>query len=179
MNGKLILVSGLSGSGKTTLIGGALQALPELVYIKTYTTRPMRASEESSHEYVFVDEAQYSQRRQAAIEWDHTEYAGFKYGADAGAVKAAIGTGKTVICSVAPDLSVIEEMAKLYIAEPITFWIKVPKELAKQRVYGDDIRDSRSEDIAISTNFDQVFEPVGNLEKDIALFVDLLRSLMK
>ena len=177
MTRKLILISGLSGSGKTTLIGGAQQKLPEIMYIQTYTTRPMRDGEEGSHEYEFVDDQRYDELRNAASDWDHTEYAGYKYGADAGAVKAALAADRPVICSVAPDLEVIDDMAKLYGVEPVTVWIKVPKEVARQRIYNDDIRDSRSEDFAISTNFDYVFEPMGNVDEDVDSFVKLLQSL--
>lgn len=160
------------------MIAGALKKLPELTYLQTYTTRPMREGEEDSHEYVFVDDGKYDERRKAAKEWDHTEYSGYKYGADAGAAKAQLAAGRTVICAVAPDLSVIEAMAELYGIEPITIWIKVPKDVAKQRVYNDDIRDSRNEDFAISTNFDYIFEPIGSISEDIETFAQLLKTVL-
>lgn len=73
MSGKLILVSGLSGAGKTTLVAGALEQMPELTYLRTVTTRPMRSGEETSHEYTFVTQQEYEARRRASKEWDHTE----------------------------------------------------------------------------------------------------------
>jgi guanylate kinase len=179
MQSKLILVSGLSGAGKTTLIAGALKAMPDLEYIRTYTTRPMRPGEENSHEYIFVSQAEYDNLRAGLENWDHTEYAGFSYGADAAVIKTLLAEGKNVICSVAPDLEVIDDMAKLYGPEPVTIWIRVPKEVAKSRIYNDDIRDSRNEDVVISTNFDYVLEPVGEIDTDVTRFVGLIRDLMK
>lgn len=179
MTGKLILVSGLSGAGKTTLIAHALRQIPGLAYLKTYTTRPIRSGEEHSHEYVFVSEHQYDELRRKAVEWDHTVYSGFYYGADAADIKVALAEGKQLICSVAPDLSVTQEMANLYETQPVTIWIEVPQDVAKQRIHNDNIRESRIEHVAMSAKFDHIFEPIGNIEVDTASFVELLRTILE
>ena len=57
--GKLIFVSGLTGAGKTTLVGKALKAIDNLEVLLTYTTRPKRAGEGGSYEYIFVDDEAY------------------------------------------------------------------------------------------------------------------------
>lgn len=168
---RLILISGLSGAGKTTLIFNALQQIPDLTYLRTFTTRPIRSGEEDSHEYVFVSERQYNELRGKAVEWDHTVYSGFSYGADAKATKVALAHGEQLLCSVAPDLSIIQSMAALYEIEPVTIWIEVPQDVVEQRI--------RNEHVTISTNFDYIFKPVGKIEVDTASFVELLCDITK
>lgn len=67
-------------------------------------------------------------------------------------------------------------MAKLYAADPITIWIKTPRDVAKQRIYTDDIRDARNEDFALGASFDHIFEPKGVKEEDVAAFTALLKD---
>jgi guanylate kinase len=82
--GKVILVAGLHGAGKSTLIRAALEKLPELSNIKTYTTREPRQSEREhgSQEYIFVNQAEYD-RLKKKPGWDHSERRGTCYGSDA------------------------------------------------------------------------------------------------
>jgi guanylate kinase len=179
MSGKLILVSGVAGAGKTTLISYALRVLPGLLYLKTYTTRPMRAGEEKTHEYIFVTDDQYAQLRAASSHWDHTEYASHFYGADTRQVKDELTKGRNVICSVAPDITVIREMAALYEVNPITIWIDTPADIAKLRTRHDTLRKSREDNHQVSRYFDYIYKPSNSLLKDRTTFVDLLRAVTR
>lgn len=82
MPGSLIFVSGISGAGKSTLIRFVLENSTNFIYLKTLTTRPQRQGEEDSLEYEFVTNSDYDEARSHSELWDHTEYKGFKYGAD-------------------------------------------------------------------------------------------------
>lgn len=179
MKGSLLFVSGLSGAGKTTLIDYALRNIPALEYLKTVTTRPQRAGEESSHEYVFVGDAEYERCKLASQHWDHTEYNGYKYGADVEDVRHKLEKGIDIICSVAPDRQVIADMTKLYDERPITVWIDTSREVARARISDDVVRRSRDEDESIKREFDSIFTPAGDLGSDYSNFADLIRALLR
>jgi guanylate kinase len=174
----LIFVSGLSGAGKTTMVGAALQAVPGLSYLQTVTTRPMRAGEDASFEYKFVDDAEYETLRAASEKWDHTEYNGFKYGADVEAVNRSLHEKADFICCVAPDLLVIQAMKEIYGVTPLTIWIDTPAGTAKQRTAEDEIRAARQEDARLKHRFNRIFPTTGHLEEDTANFVRLIRHVL-
>lgn len=111
-----------------------------------------------------------------SVNWDHTEYAGHKYGANIDEVKSLLSAGNKVICSVTPDLEVIKNMTKLYGIKPITIWIDTPYEVARARVNNDKTRSQRIENENIKGEFTYVFKPCGDLEKDKADFTKLLKQ---
>lgn len=178
MAGKLIFVSGLSGAGKTTLVSAALTALPQLTYLRTYTTRPMRPGEEQSHEYHFVTDKQYNALRVASTHWDHTAYNGYSYGADSANIQKLLARGKHIICAVAPDLAVVNEMAAMYGAKPLTIWINTPTDVALQRTADDELRAAREEDATAAEHFTIIFQPTGKVEADIRAFAELLKPVI-
>ena len=59
MRGRLIVVSGPSGAGKSTLIKASLEAVPELAYSVSATTRPPRPGEVDGEHYHFVSDAEF------------------------------------------------------------------------------------------------------------------------
>lgn len=178
MLGKLIFVSGLSGSGKTTLITHALEQLPDIKYLKTYTTRPKRVTEANSIEYIFVSDAEYDTLRAASRSWDHTDYAGYKYGANVDQAKTDLASGKSIICSVVPDMKEIGHMSALYEQNPILIWIDTPQDIARERLSEDATRKARNEDESIKQYFNVLFDPTGDVEKDTSRFTQSLKSLL-
>jgi guanylate kinase len=78
--GKLIVVSGPSGAGKSTLIRQALEAVPELAYSVSATTRAPREGEVDGCDYVFLARAQFERWIEEGrfLEW--AEYSGNLYG---------------------------------------------------------------------------------------------------
>ncbi len=178
MKGKLILVTGLSGSGKTTLVQGALQALPELVYLRTYTTRPMRPGETASHEYEFVNPAEYDRLRDESASWDHTEYHGYSYGADVAGIFRKLQDGQDIICSVAPSPAIIAQVTGLYGTMTITVLIDTSRQIAQRRTATDAKRAARTRDESLDDiRFDHIFAPQGTLETDVKDFTELIRNI--
>lgn len=176
MPGSLIFVSGISGAGKSTLIRYAVQHSTNLIYLKTLTTRPPRENEDSE-EYSFVANNKYEKARAESQEWDHTEYNGYKYGADVGFIKQRLAQGVDVICSVAPDLPVIQVMTKLYGTKPKLVWIDTPRRIAQERVAEDAKRSQRQEDDSVKQHFDHIFTPSGNLQTDRVSFLELIEAI--
>jgi len=61
MRGNLIIISSPSGGGKGTLIKEVLEALPEVGYSVSLTTRPPRFGEEEGRHYHFVTKRQFEE----------------------------------------------------------------------------------------------------------------------
>ncbi|HVX91467.1 MAG TPA: hypothetical protein VHC20_07720 [Candidatus Paceibacterota bacterium] len=77
--GKLILIIGPTGSGKSVLIDYVHKELPEIRYLKTYTTRTRRTALENAH-YEFIDDAEFDRMIADAefIEW--AQFGSARYG---------------------------------------------------------------------------------------------------
>jgi guanylate kinase len=61
MNGNLIIISSPSGGGKGTIIKEVLEALPDVGYSVSFTTRPPRFGEEEGRHYHFVTKRQFEE----------------------------------------------------------------------------------------------------------------------
>jgi guanylate kinase len=178
MPGIMLAVSGLSGAGKSTLVAALLQSRPDLSYLRTITTRQMRAGEEHSHEYEFVSLEEYNRRKQGSARWDETQYQDNYYGADAGKSIEQLAKGTNVICSIAPSQAILEQMEQVYQTKLVTIWVDTPSQVAQQRIKDDAQRRARQEDSALKSNFDHIFKPTGNLEADKDAFISLVADIL-
>ena len=178
MSGKLIFVSGLTGAGKTTLVGKALANVNDLEVLLTYVTRPPRAGEEESYEYVFVSDEEYELAKSKSTNWDETVFNSIKYGSDAEAYIRDLKSGTNVIVAVTPSLDDISSMTKIYGLKPVTVWIDTPREICEARVKGDTKRASRIEDETVKEYFNILFTPSNNLIEDSTSFIKLIESII-
>ena len=97
MRGRLIVVSGPSGAGKSTLIKSSLQAVPELAYSVSATTREPRPGEVDGIDYIFLSRPEFERWIQECrfLEW--AEYSGNLYGTPERKVEEFLDEGKSVI----------------------------------------------------------------------------------
>ncbi len=97
MRGRLIVVSGPSGAGKSTLIKASLQAVPELAYSVSATTREPRPGEVDGIDYIFLSRPEFERWIQEGhfLEW--AEYSGNLYGTPERKVEEFLDEGKSVI----------------------------------------------------------------------------------
>ena len=97
MRGRLIVVSGPSGAGKSTLINASLQAVPELAYSVSATTRKPRPGEVDGIDYIFLSRQEFERWIQEGrfLEW--AEYSGNLYGTPERKVEEFLDEGKSVI----------------------------------------------------------------------------------
>jgi len=96
----LIVVSGPSGAGKSTLIRQALDAVPELAYSVSATTRDPRPGEVNGQDYIFLDRETFERwiREDRFLEW--AEYSGNLYGTPEGRVEEFLDSGLSVILEI-------------------------------------------------------------------------------
>jgi len=100
VRGKLIVVSGPSGAGKSTLIRASLEAVPELAYSVSATTRAPRPGEQDGRDYVFLSRGEFERwiGEGRFLEW--AEYSGNLYGTPEQKVDELLDRGKSVILEI-------------------------------------------------------------------------------
>ncbi len=100
MRGRLIVFSGPSGAGKSTLIHEALEAVPELAYSVSATTRAARPGEVEGEHYVFLSREEFERwiREGKFLEW--AEYSGNLYGTLEQKVEELLDAGRSVILEI-------------------------------------------------------------------------------
>lgn len=98
--GRLIVVSGPSGAGKSTLIREALEAVPELAYSVSATTRRPREGEVDGRDYVFLSREEFEEwiQEERFLEW--AEYSGNFYGTPEQRVDELLQSGRSVILEI-------------------------------------------------------------------------------
>jgi guanylate kinase len=95
--GLLLVLSSPSGAGKTTLSRRLLAAEPDMAMSVSVTTRKPRPGEVEAKDYFFVDEARFTQMRDAGelLEW--ARVFGNHYGTPKQPVMEALAQGRDVM----------------------------------------------------------------------------------
>ncbi|NPV29778.1 MAG: guanylate kinase [Firmicutes bacterium] len=108
----LIIISGPSGSGKGTLCNRLRQALPDLMYSVSVTTRPSRPGEIHGVDYFFITEADFLKQLQAGefLEW--AEVYGNYYGTPRRPVETWLREGKDVLLEL--DIQGAQQVRKIF-----------------------------------------------------------------
>ncbi len=98
--GRLIVVSGPSGAGKSTLIRQLLDAIPELAYSVSATTRKPREGEVNGRDYIFLTREEFEKwiKEGRFLEW--AEYSGNLYGTPEYRVEEFLRSGLSVILEI-------------------------------------------------------------------------------
>ncbi len=100
MRGRLIVVSGPSGAGKSSLIREALEAVPELAYSVSATTRSARPGEVDGQHYVFLTREEFERWIEEGrfLEW--AQYSNNLYGTPVEKVEELLERGRSVILEI-------------------------------------------------------------------------------
>lgn len=98
--GRLVIVSGPSGAGKSTLIRASLEAVPELAYSVSATTRKPREGEVDGRDYIFLSREEFEKWIDEGrfLEW--AEYSGNLYGTPEQKVEEFLDRGRSVILEI-------------------------------------------------------------------------------
>lgn len=98
--GAYILVVGPTGSGKNTLINAAREAIPDLAFAVSATTRPMREGEVDGVHYHFLSREEFIQKVEAGAFLEWAEYGGNLYGTLRSEVEPAIAAGNLILSDI-------------------------------------------------------------------------------
>jgi guanylate kinase len=100
VRGRLIVVSGPSGAGKSTLIREALEAVPELAYSVSATTREARPGEVDGQHYIFLSREEFERWIEEEKFLEYAEYSGNLYGTPEQKVEELLDQGRSVILEI-------------------------------------------------------------------------------
>ena len=96
----LFVIAAPSGAGKTTLVKALVERNPALKFSISYTTRPMRATEQHGRDYFFVDKAEFERLKaegellESAVVFDN------HYGTSRSQVESHLARGDDVILEI-------------------------------------------------------------------------------
>ena len=100
MKGRLIIISSPSGGGKGTLIKEILDAVPDLSYSVSFTTRAPRFGEEEGRHYHFVSKAEFEEEINAGGFLEYAEVHGNYYGTSLSQANRMVDAGQDVILEI-------------------------------------------------------------------------------
>ena len=121
----VFIISAPSGSGKTTLIDRLRQAVPDLVFSVSYTTREPRGQEQNGREYYFVRREEFERmvERDEMLEWAEV-YGGYLYGTPRRFLDEAAQLGWDLLLDI--DVLGHEQVKKLFGERSVSVFIAPP-----------------------------------------------------
>ena len=148
MRGTLVVLSGPSGVGKSTLVARALEAMPELSFSVSVTTRAPRASERDGVDYRFVDSESFEQMSGKGLLLERAVVHGCHYGTPRDAVHQLQQQGRTVMLDI--DTQGADQVRAS--GEPATFVFVMPPtiDVLRQRLRRRATEDDRSLAVRLS-----------------------------
>jgi guanylate kinase len=98
--GKLFVIAAPSGAGKTSLVRALMQLRPTLRFSISYTTRKQRPNERHSHDYFFVDKAEFERMVAAGDFLEHARVFDNYYGTSRQQVEQLLDEGQDVLLEI-------------------------------------------------------------------------------
>jgi guanylate kinase len=98
--GALIVIAAPSGAGKTTLVRALLEAMPNIRFSISFTTRAPRPTEQNGIDYFFVDEATFARMADAGEFLEHAQVFDHHYGTSKAEVEEMRAAGYTVLLEI-------------------------------------------------------------------------------
>ncbi len=152
--GKLIVVSGPSGAGKSTLIRAALDAVDDLAYSVSATTRRPRGGEVNGRDYVFLSREEFEKwiSEGQFLEW--AEYSGNLYGTPEQRVEEFLTSGHSVILEIELQGA---RMVRQKRPDAVMIFVQAPSlEETRKRLEGRATEDSEALEARMSTALSEV-----------------------
>jgi guanylate kinase len=121
--GRLFIVSAPSGAGKTTLCTMVRQAIPDLLYSISYTTRSPRPGEINGKDYNFIANKEFEEgiARRDWAEWAQVH--GHYYGTSARIIEQTLAAGQSLLLDI--DVQGMRQLVSRF-PEAITIFIMPP-----------------------------------------------------
>lgn len=128
---KIFIISGPSGSGKDTVIRGILKKFPDLVMIKSYTTRAKRKSDEVGNRH-FVNKIKFGQMIKNNEFLEYKKFCGNLYGRTKKDIVVPLKRGKNLIMEV--DVKGTLDYQNIFGGRVVAIFVKYqnPQQLVKR-----------------------------------------------
>ncbi len=131
--GRLLVLAGPSGVGKSSVVAGLREALPELLFSVSATTRPARPGEVDGRDYRFVSREEFNAliERGELLEWAEVHGGLQRSGTPRVPVEQALDRGRPVLVEV--DLQGARSVKRV-LPEAVTVFVAPPsmEELARR-----------------------------------------------
>lgn len=131
--GRLLVLAGPSGVGKSSVVAGLREALPELLFSVSATTRPARPGEVDGRDYRFVSREEFDAlvERGELLEWAEVHGGLQRSGTPRVPVEQALDRGRPVLVEV--DLQGARSVKRVR-PEAVTVFVAPPsmEELARR-----------------------------------------------
>jgi guanylate kinase len=95
--GRLFIVSAPSGTGKTTLVERLVQAMPEIVLSRSFTSRPPRPGEADGVDYNFISGQAFQSMIEAGDFLEYADVFGNYYGTSARETERVLAGGRDLV----------------------------------------------------------------------------------
>lgn len=95
--GRLFIVSAPSGTGKTTLVERLVQAVPDLMLSRSFTSRPPRPGEADGVDYNFISRDRFEAMIENGEFLEYADVFGNYYGTSAGETERVLAAGRDLI----------------------------------------------------------------------------------
>jgi guanylate kinase len=131
---KVIIFCAPSGAGKTTLVKASMEAIPELSFSVSATTRALRGSEKDGVDYYFLSIEEFKQKieKDEFVEWEEV-YPGQFYGTLKSEVARIHSEGKTPIFDV--DVKGAISLKKYFGDQALMIFVTAPREAIEARLH--------------------------------------------
>lgn len=140
-DGLIFLLAGPSGTGKNTIVKRVRSILSDLEPVITHTTRKPRPNEVQGVDHFFVTEEKFEALKSAGKFAECRTIFCHQYGSLKSRLERAIEQGVDLISDY--DVCGAEELAERYPENVVTIFVRVPPEVARQRLIDRDSEDNR------------------------------------
>lgn len=152
--GRLIVVSGPSGAGKSTLIRAALDAVPNLAYSVSATTRNPREGEIDGRDYIFLTREEFEEWVEQGCFLEYAEYSGNLYGTPEQKVEEFLENGLSVILEIELQGA---RMVRRKRPDAVMVFVRAPNlEETRKRLMGRATEDSEALEARMTTALTEV-----------------------
>ncbi len=98
--GTAFVICGPSGAGKTSAIELVMEALPDLSYSVSFTTRPPRSDEIDGEDYHFISKEKFESLIKNGDVLEYVTYLGHQYGTSRNQLSKLFAQGKDVLLNI-------------------------------------------------------------------------------
>jgi len=133
MENRLLIIAGASAAGKTAAASRILELDGRFSFIHSATTRAKRG-DGNDGEYIYYTKEQFNTAVKDGEILEYMEYAGELYGTPREELMRIVGEGKIPLLVL--DLNGVESLAKAKGFSPCSVYVRVPLNVAEERLYG-------------------------------------------
>jgi len=156
LKGNLIIISSPSGGGKGTLIKEVLEALPDVGYSVSLTTRAPRFGEEDGKHYYFVSKHKFEEKINSDGFLEYAEVHGNWYGTSRKQTENMTNAGKDIILEIDVQ-GAIQIMEKM--PEAVSIFIMPPSyEVLKARLTSRATEDLDALNLRLHNSYTEVMD---------------------